>query len=534
MTRARTARAGPYLVAAVAAAFMCASTFAAIDRPGLQYDETAFVNAALGAEHPDQHFVHDRFAGVVTKVFPYIGALKSWLYAPVFAVFGTSIETIRVPAVLLALLAIALAFLLARRLWGPWPAALLVVVLATDPVYPTMAKADWGPIVLSSVLRVGALLALFALLRTRSLRYAWLLGGLLLLGVFNKIDFVWFLAALGAAAVAVHWRELAAIVRARPLAAAAPTLAFAAGLALMAVTSILPAREFASPTEADTLGERWDHRWALFHGTFDGTAVYTYMTSLPLPSDTPAPDLIVAALAAGMLAVVAASVARGRLPREETRIVAFLLVAFAVIAAFVVGTRQVGGAHHVIQLWPLPQLLFVALAVLAWRLRPRALGTAATGVVLALLAWLVVAQVGTTREYVNAFRHGDTYNPVWTPEVYDLADRATELAGEVDGVVAADWGIGPQVFALGGERVRERFLDRPNGFQPPNERVAADGLLRGNRVLVLFHREEAEVFPGTTRGVRAAIHALGPRARVRDVYAGDVLRAQLVDDRPAG
>jgi 4-amino-4-deoxy-L-arabinose transferase-like glycosyltransferase len=534
MSAARLSRLGPYLVAAAAAAFFCVHAFSAIDKPGLQYDETAFVNAALGAEHPDQHFVHDRFGGVVTKIFPYIGALKSWLYAPVFAVFGVSIETIRVPAVLLALLAIALAFRLAWRLWGPWPAALLAVLLATDPVYPTMAKADWGPIVLASVLRVGALLAYFALLRTRSLRYAWLLGALLLLGVFNKIDFVWFLAALGAAALAVHWRELLAIVRARPLAAAAPTAVFVALLALMAVTSILPAREFAAPDQNDTLAERWDHRWALFHGTFDGTALFGYMVGQPLEADTPAPDLIVAALAAALLALVAALVLRGRVPREETRLAAFFLVGFAVIAAFIVGTRQVGGSHHVIQLWPLPQLLFVGLAVLAWRLRPRALGLAAAGVVLALLAWLAVAQVTTTREYADAFRHGDDYVYVWTPEIYDVAERAEAAAGGVDYVLAADWGIGPQVFALGGEPVRERFRDVPNQFPTPGGPPPGAALLQGKRVLLLFHRDEWEVFPGSTRGVRAAIHALGPDARVRDLYTGEVLRAYLVDDRAPG
>lgn len=533
MTAARLSKLGPYLVAVAAAAFFCVHTLSAIDKPGLQYDETAFVNAALGAEHPDQHFVHDRFGGVVTKIFPYIGALKSWLYTPVFAVFGVSIETIRVPAVLLALLAIALAFRLAWRLWGPWPAALLAVLLATDPVYPTMAKADWGPIVLASVLRVGSLLAYFALLRTRSLRYAWLLGALLLLGVFNKIDFVWFLAALGAAALAVHWRELFAIARARPLAAAAPTAAFAALLAFMAVTSILPAREIASPAQADTLAERWDHRWALFHGTFDGTALFGYMVGQPLAADTPAPDLIVAALAAALLALLAALVLRGRLPREETRLVAFLLIGFGVIAAFIMGTEQVGGSHHVIQLWPLPQLLFVALAVLAWRLRPRALGVAATGVVLALLAWLAVAQVTTTREYADAF-HDDDYVYVWTPEIYALADEAGAVAADVDGVLAADWGIGPQVFALNGDAVRERFQDVPNQFQTSGPPPPGTELLRGRRVLLLFHRDEWEVFPGASRGVRAAIHALGPRTRVRDLYTGEVLRAYLVDDRPPG
>jgi hypothetical protein len=535
VSRLRTSRLAPLAAAAAAAAFFCVCTLTAIDRPGLQYDETAFVNAALGAEHPDQHFVHARFHGVVTKIFPYIGALKSWIYRPIFGAFGVSMETIRIPAVLMALLAIALAFRLAWRLFGPWPAALLAVVLATDPVYPTMAKADWGPIVVGSLLRVVALLAYFALLRTRSLRYAWLLAAALLLGIFNKIDFVWFVAALGAAALIVHWRELWGIVRSRPLAAAAPTAVFAGVLAFMAVRSILPARQIASPSQADTLGERWDHRWQLFTQTFDGEGLFGYMVGLSFDAQTPAPDLIVGAVAMALVAIVLALVLRDRFPREETRIAAFFLIQFAVIAAFIVGTRQVGGSHHVIQLWPIPQLLIVSLVVVLWRLRPRPLRLATTAAALALLAWLAAAQVTATREYVEAFRDGDHFVYVWTPEIYAAADRAGSLAGDVDGVVAADWGIGPQVFALNGDPVRERFVDAPNQFQPAGPAPPpGTELLRGKRVVVLFHRDEWEVFPGTSRGVRAAIHALGPGTRVTDLYGGEVLRAYLVDDRAPG
>lgn len=537
LTARGAARAAPFAIALAAGAFFCAGALTALDRPGLQYDEMAFVNAALGADHPDQHFVQDRVGGVITKVFPYIGALKSWLYAPVFEAFGTSAETIRAPAVLLGLLAVALAFWLAVRLFGPWPAALLAVLLATDPVYATLAKADWGPIVVASVLRVGALLAYFALLRTRSLRWAWVLGALLLLGIFNKIDFVWFVASLGAAALAVHWRDLLAIARSRPAAAALPTASFLIALAFMAVTSILPAREIRSPSNTDTLAERIEHRWELFTATFDGTAVFGYTVGLPLDSTTPAPGIYVGAVVAALVAIAAALALRGRMPRQEVRLAAFFLVQVVVIAVFLVTTRQVGGAHHLIHLWPLLQLLVVALVVVAWRMRPRAARLALTGTALAVLAWLVVAQVGAWREYREAYADGDDFTFVWTPEIYELADRADAVATDVDAIVAADWGIGPQVFALEGWHVRHRLRDMPGDFAAAQGLAVpqlADAQLRGKRVLVMLHQDDDQVFRGSSRGVRRVIHELGPRARVREVYSGEVLRAYLVDDRPVG
>jgi len=129
----RAWHAAPYALAIAAAAFFCLTCFTALSRPGLYYDEVNFVNASLGGGDPDQTFIDSRFLDVPSAIMPYIGALKSWLYAPVFALFDVSPGTIRGPAILLALLGIALAGLLARRVFGVWPAALLVVLLATDP-----------------------------------------------------------------------------------------------------------------------------------------------------------------------------------------------------------------------------------------------------------------------------------------------------------------------------------------------------------------------------------------------------------------
>jgi len=178
--------------------------------------------------------------------------------------------------------------------------------------------------------------------------------------------------------------------------------------------------------------------------------------------------------------------------------------------------------------------LVVTLVVLAWRLRPRAVRLALGGPALALLAWLAVAQVAAWSEYREAYRDGDRFTNVWTPEIYELADRADAVATDVDAIIAADWGIGPQVFALEGWHVRERFRDLPGAFAAARGLAVpqlADSQLRGRRVLVMLHHDDDQVFAGSSRGVRNVIHELGPRARVSEVYAGEVLRAYLVDDR---
>src|SRR4029453_11005056 len=69
---------------------------APLEQPGLEYDETIFVNAALG--DIDGTFVEWSipFFGrrLPVMLMTYVGALKSWLYAPVFAVAGTGAAAI--------------------------------------------------------------------------------------------------------------------------------------------------------------------------------------------------------------------------------------------------------------------------------------------------------------------------------------------------------------------------------------------------------------------------------------------------------
>src|SRR5438128_4307757 len=67
----------PYAIVAASLTFFGFVTLLWISRPGLQYDETLFVNAALGGRHDYRAFIYDRLLGVPTMLMPYIGALKA-------------------------------------------------------------------------------------------------------------------------------------------------------------------------------------------------------------------------------------------------------------------------------------------------------------------------------------------------------------------------------------------------------------------------------------------------------------------------
>ena len=193
------------IVAGAVLAYVLISLFH-IRNPGLYYDESLFVNAALGAPDNDD-FVSYRLFGIPLMNFPYVGALKSFVYAPIFAVFGVSLLSIRLPAVLLSAGTIVIIYLLLSRLIPRWIAAVTTAFVAVDTSFILMTRLDEGPIVLMLLLKVVAVYALIRSLQTSSWRFFALSLMLLVLGVWDKLNFIWIVAALAPASI-VYWRSL--------------------------------------------------------------------------------------------------------------------------------------------------------------------------------------------------------------------------------------------------------------------------------------------------------------------------------------
>ncbi len=525
------------LVVAAATAYFLAASLGGLSDPGLQYDELLFVNGALGGTHAYHGFIASEAFGVPTMLMTYIGALKAWLYAPIFSVFGVSVDTIRVPAVLLAALALVLVVALVRRLLGIWPTLALAVLLGTDPVLSSMSRADWGPIVLSALLRVCALLAYFAFLRRGHARYLWLLVISLSLGVFNKLDYGWFMVGLLVAALVMHRSELWRIVRSRP-AAMLPPLVVQVIVAIVVFFYIaLPAERLPRPGHL-SIGARITEVDNLFHGTFDGAAVYQYMTGSVLAHVTLMGSLFPwVLLGSCAVAVWFALWGRRRVDLDALRarasVTAFFVVLFFAMALGITVTRQATGPHNIFLLWPLPALLAACLLACAlalpWR-SPRLVVAAVLSV--GILA-LVATQIRTSLLYVHAYRDRRQWSAVWTPEIYAVAGAVSRSATGVNSIITGDWGVGTQIFALGDEAVRNRFQDEwPSFVSPTATTTSLDQEFFQSSVIVVFHTSLGQVMPGTTARVEAVLRSLGGRAHV--LYKGRQIQADIVSAPGSG
>jgi hypothetical protein len=166
-----------------------------LPRPGLEADEVLFVSVL---QHPDQtaysrFWFHHREP---LMLLSYLGALKSWLYAPFFAAGWLNVWGIRLPALILAAVTILLLAWLAWEIAG-WTAAVAIGwLLATDAVFLLTAVFDWGPVVLQNLLLAAALLLFYYWGRTK--RNQLLFWGAFVIGLalWDKALFVWNLSGM--------------------------------------------------------------------------------------------------------------------------------------------------------------------------------------------------------------------------------------------------------------------------------------------------------------------------------------------------
>jgi len=108
-------------------------------------DELDFVNAAQGA--PDNTMIHMRLGSVPLFIMPYLGALKAWIYAPIFGLFGVSALTIRLPAILIAAATLLIFYQLMRAKLGPVWATIGLWIMMVDPANLFPSRLDWGFVV---------------------------------------------------------------------------------------------------------------------------------------------------------------------------------------------------------------------------------------------------------------------------------------------------------------------------------------------------------------------------------------------------
>lgn len=250
-----------------------------LHHPGIQNDEALFASAIF---HPVWGEYSIRGAPVM--LMSYLGALKGWLYFPLFQVWPPSALSIRLPVLLAGALAVWLFYRLLLRIGGSRAALAGAALLATDTSFLLTARCDWGPVALQHVFLIGGMLLLLRFAQTGERR--WAAAGSFPFGLacWDKALFLWLLSGLCAAALLVFPRKVLALAGPRVLALA--LLCFVLGALPLVIYNLdssgpfLPTLRGNASPDFTALGPK-----ALFVlSTLDGSALFGYL--VPFDSDS--------------------------------------------------------------------------------------------------------------------------------------------------------------------------------------------------------------------------------------------------------
>ncbi len=497
------------LIGAAILAFVVLATYR-LDRPGLYADEMLFGPAALRAA--GQCGVDAGVTGAIGRCFPtyldppYLGPLKAWLHVAPLKLFGASVWTLRLPSILFSALGLALLFGVLRRAVSPTLATAAVVVLAFDPMFVFMSRFDWGPVVLSTLFRILLLGALWRWLdggRPRDLAWA---AAFSILGLYDKLNFVWTLIAFTVAVFAVDGRRAVAHLRAEPRACLRVLAPTAAILAWFLVRKILPATrmDLGNGVTAFDAAVQWTKLVSYYNDTFGATFPRNWMGEQPVPIPAWPWRML-------MLEFAAVALVASRQPWRiaglagRWRALAFVAIALAALLLQMWATRQLAGAHHLFSAWPFPTLLLILLIDLgvAWvgvrwpSARRRDAITALAAAALVLVALPVHAQQRGLWRGQFGFR--SPLDPAITA-LSEAINRRPE-----GNVITIDWGLHEPLVMLAPKRQRMRFHSHWPSFNaafdalPGHSRWMRDTYFaRGSNWLVSFAAGR-EVFVGTRR-----------------------------------
>jgi hypothetical protein len=448
-------------------------------------------------------------------IMSYVGALKGWLLKAWFLAVPRGVAGYRALGILLGLLTIWLIFRLARRYYGPGVAVLATILAATDPSIIHTTRLDFGPVAMMQFLKMSALALLSRWLDGGSPRA--LAGSLFVFGLalWDKANFIWFLAGFVITLLVLYPRETLARLRADRRAASFATAAFLLGAA--------PFLAYNLTHSAQTLRERgrFEIRWskvleaqAAFTGTFmQGMTGEDQLEAAPPAHHLPFPGLANWMYDLGRkrqtIQLPLLGLALLALPlnlwitTSRRRLLFPLVVSLATYACMFFTFQGGASTHHVIMVQPFA-ILFLAASL--WTPAERWPGPWPSNVprvvAAAACAAAIVFNISVTARHLAIYTRTGGASSGFSDAVYKLVPYLAQHPGRK--IYAMDWGFSNPVMFLGEPwnlKVDEIIFSfsEPNGSGRTGETERLAALMRDPSNLFLLHSPQRTFFPEPNR-----------------------------------
>jgi hypothetical protein len=495
--------------------------------PGLHYDEVIQAPAAVHLLKGNINASYNRFWSVTIAgrtlpimTMPYMGAAEAYLYALSFSALGINVEALRTVNILLAVLALLATAHFAKTFFGPLAAIIGTWLLATDPSFVILSRSDWGPFVLSLILRLVALIGLWHWWKSGGRLPPLLVASLAMgLGLYDKTNFLWFIIA-----VAVFGAMVWLGSKKRPrLSFKIGALALIVGLTASAPLWIynathnwetfrlaaLPGQPVGLAKLLEQVPPRTEALVTLLNSQVFGPALFQEAAPVHLGV---AGTLMLWLSTVALLLLLALG-----LLRQQWPLLLLPLLSILIIGQIYLTPRPVW-IHHWIGIYPFTQVMVGVVTSLIWRgwtgneRRRQATRWLGGITVLAALYFNIVMMINYQRMMVAT--GGD-----WTRSdaIYELA-KTLQQQYVARPIHLLDWGLSNQLVMLsaGELRLRETFWEYAASPNPNGQLL---NLVRDPANVFLLHAPPATAFPAARDAFYAAIEQAGRRVQAeREFY----------------
>jgi hypothetical protein len=420
-----------------------------LDHPGLDYDELLFVNGALN-RGVSELFIVWKWHGVPILLMDYIGALKAWIFHPIFAIWDVTPWSVRIPSLLIGIAGEILLILALRSLFD-WRTALYAApLLLFDPDVLMHSRLDWGPNALGYLFRGGLILSMALWIRKCQIRYLWMALVMILLGCFDKLNFLWVAMSSVAALVFFYGRQLWNAYRDRPVVHVIFAVMSGIGIAAFIVRAILVSRCIPQPPPASVLERIYQVGHLLFiaiggGGPLDfimghGERLWSYLL----------PGYITCVISAIICLLCVVRTALSREWRFLVAVVILTILAFAL-------TKAATGPHHAAIMAGMPAII---LAPILAKLPGKWGAILGSGSVALLAGGMIFAGQKCIMEFQKP-----PLNRNWDPSQHEVAEFVAHHQGKT--YITSDWGIATHLICTADNTTRVieswwRFKDEKN------------------------------------------------------------------------
>jgi 4-amino-4-deoxy-L-arabinose transferase-like glycosyltransferase len=184
-----------------------------LKNPGLHNDEAFFVIPALMSNFDDEIFTFFKFHKFPLLLTPYIGALKAYIYYPVFKIFNVSVYSIRVPMIVFGTVTLFFIYQTVKIIYDNKVAFFCLFMTSINPSIITHLRMDYGHSGIEVFFKSLALYLFFLCIKNKKYFYLPLIALIISLGVFARLNFIWFSNAFIIAAFIFYRNDIIALLK---------------------------------------------------------------------------------------------------------------------------------------------------------------------------------------------------------------------------------------------------------------------------------------------------------------------------------